>query len=484
MNQITGKILVVDDEENMCEVLKLILQREGHEVNIATQGNLAIETFRNTPFDIVIQDIKMGDTNGLTLIKEYKEIDPSIIIIVITAFSTFEIAVEAMRQGCYDYIKKPFSDNRTVKSTIRRALQFRKALNTLPAQRPAKTEPASKDKTAHFRIIIGSTPQMKEVYNLIQRVAMTNSTILIQGESGTGKELVARAIHYSSSRVNEPFITVACGTFPETLLESELFGHLKGSFTSAVADKKGLLEVADKGTFFLDEVGEISPQMQVKLLRMLEEKEFKPIGGTETKQVDVRFVTATNADLESRIKAGTFRKDLFYRLNVIIIQLPPLRERKDDIPLLAGHFLAKYTRATNKPVSSFRPEVLELMINYDWPGNVRELENTIHRAVVLTEDSVIKPQDLTPKVRDRWAVTPEPAREELLTPEQGAPLVGLHHGVDLEKKVRTLEEDYIREAIKAAKGRLSKAARLLNLDSRALRYKMKKYNINPSGDHR
>lgn len=453
-----NRILIVDDEESMCEVLKQLLTREGYYVDIATSSRVALELFQNQSFNLVIQDIKMPDIDGLSLIKKYKVINPSVIVIVITAFSTFQIAVEAMRLGAYDYLRKPFDDNEIFIATVRRALQSQQLLNIFKEQQ---------DKKPVFRPFIGNNRQMQEIYQLIQQVAPTNSSVLVQGENGTGKELVARSLHYSSARLLQPFITVNCGAFPENLLESELFGHLKGSFTTALYDKKGLLEVADKGTFFLDEVSELSPAIQVKLLRVIEEREYRPVGSNETKKIDVRFIAATNTILEKKVSEGVFREDLFYRLNVITINLPPLRERRDDIPLLAGHFLAKYNRLFNKSITSFTPAVLELLINYDWPGNVRELENIIQRACILAKDTSIYPNDLTPRIRAEWSVKEPDEDFTSLLPE----------GINLENKIKTIEMDYIYQALKFTGGNITKAAQLLNIPVRTIHYKIQKYGI-------
>ncbi|MEK7449971.1 MAG: sigma-54 dependent transcriptional regulator [Planctomycetota bacterium] len=457
-----GKILVVDDEETMCELLKVILSREGYEITVMTDGLESINLFKKERFDIVIQDIKMPLIDGITLMQKFKEIDPSVIVIIITAFSSDRIAVEAMRHGAYDYIKKPFDNDQDLKSTLRRASRFKQILKAFGDNRSQADAP--------LRVIIGNSSQIKDVHDIIRRVSATDSTILIYGESGAGKELVARAIHYHSGRAGEPFITVNCGAFSENLLESELFGHVKGSFTSAINDKKGLLEVADKGTFFLDEVSELSPQIQVKLLRVLEEKEFKPVGSTETKKVDVRFVTATNTDLKKRVQAGTFREDLYYRLNVISINIPPLRERKDDIPLLAGYFLNKYSRIMKKNVDMFSPVSLQMLLNYNWPGNVRELENTIQRAVALTENKEIQPSDFRSDFRP-WTDT---LSDNVALGKSELPF---DSGTNLDEKVKEMEIKYILKSLEMTGGQLTRAAQLLQISFRSLRYKIKKYGI-------
>jgi DNA-binding NtrC family response regulator len=456
-NTTIKRVLVVDDEESMCQVLEHLLKREGLFVQTTTSSKEALNIFQSAKgnFDVIIQDIKMPDIDGLTLVSKYKEINPSIMIIIITAFSTFQITVEAMRLGAYDYLRKPFDDNEVVLSTVRRALQAKEFLELKEANH----------KNPAFRPFIGNNKKMQDIYRLINQVAVTDSPVLIQGENGTGKELVARSLHYNSARLGQAFITVNCGAFPENLLESELFGHVKGAFTTALYDKKGLLEVADKGTFFLDEVSELTPAIQVKLLRVIEEKEFRPVGSNDVKRVDVRFVSATNTNIENNVREGSFREDLFYRLNVIMINLPPLRERKDDIPLLAGHFLAKYNRIFNKNITGFSASALEMLLSYDWPGNVRELENVIHRACILSKEYCIEAANLTPRIKGGWTHKEEP--DSFLDDD----------GIDLAQKMKNMEIEYIQKAINLSGGNTEKAAALLKMPIRSLYYKMKKYGL-------
>ncbi len=457
-----AKILIVDDEEAMCELLNVILSKDGYQVTATTDGLEALKSFRKSSFDVIIQDIKMPEIDGITLMQKFKEIDPLVAVIIITAFSTDQIAVETMRYGAYDYIKKPFDNNRDVRDTVARALRYKEVLTGINVDQVTFDSP--------LRMIVGATPQIKEMHDIIRRVSATDSTVLIHGESGTGKELVARAIHYHSARSGDPFITVNCGAFAENLLESELFGHLKGSFTSAASDKKGLLAVANKGTFFLDEIGELLLPMQVKLLRVMEEKEFKPVGSTETKKADVRFIVATNADLQARVQTGNFREDLYYRLNVVAIKLPTLRERKGDIPLLAGYFLAKYSKIMKKNITGFADSALQMLLTHHWPGNVRELENTVQRAVALTEETEIQPSDfavnLKPFVMSGRGVIAE-IKSEMVK-----------GGFNLPEKVKEMEVEHITRALQMTHGQLTKAAQLLNMSFRALRYKIKKYGIN------
>jgi len=438
----------VDDERSMLEMLSLILSRENYDVISTTDPRQALSIMETQKIDTVIEDIRMPEIDGLELLRIIKEQHPTLPVIIITAFSTWDNAMEAMRLGAYDYIKKPF-DTDNIRTVVTRAVQ-QKRLSEQTGQEPL------------FKMseIVGSSEGMRKVLESVRRVASTDSTVLIQGESGTGKELVARALHYNSLRSREVFIAVNCGAFVDTLLESELFGHVKGSFTGAILDKKGLFEVADKGTFFLDEVSTMSPQTQVKLLRVLEDRVFFPIGGTQPKKVDVRFITATNADLKSEVVAGRFREDLFYRLNVIPIQIPPLRERKSDIPLLAGHFLALYSRAMGKSITGISERAKEALLSHNWPGNVRELENIIQRAVALCEGDTIEEVDLMgAHLRSAPAVE---------IPQQG---------LNLEKYLAEIEKSCIKAALQKTGGNLTKAAEILGMTFRSIRYKVKKLGI-------
>jgi len=473
-----GRILVVDDEESICTILSSTLKREGYEVvtsAIASEGMARFkDAFSNNPFDVVLQDIRMPGISGLELIKQYQETDPSVIIMVITALTDFQTATEAMRRGAYDFIKKPFDNEVDVKPAVERAIQLRRLHQNL------KETP---DILNSFKII-GATPQMKEIYDLVRRIAATDSTVLIQGESGTGKELIARSIHYQSSRFSESFLSVNCGAFSENLLESELFGHVKGSFTSAIADKKGLLEVANKGTFFLDEVSELSPALQVKLLRVIETREFMPVGSTEHKRVDARFVAATNTDLQEQVKNGNFREDLFYRLNVISITLPPLRERKDDIPLLVGYFLAKYNKMMKKDVRGISDEAMESLIGYSWPGNIRELENVIQRGMALNEGTIINQENLNLIPVTRLSGRPADIKRESEKTVHGvsgadkAVTVIPPGGIKLGQKIDEMECNFIKTALEQSRWSQKLSAKLLGLNIRTLRYKINKYKLN------
>ena len=449
-----GRILLVDDEESMCEMLSVVLRRDGYEVLSAHSGDEALRAIHARPVDLVISDLKMPGMTGIDLLRQVKTSHPTIPFVVMTAYETWDTAVEAMRLGAFDYVKKPF-DNRDIRNTVERALRP-------PAMREGRS--TRQDELIQARLIVGSSPKTKAVLDLIRRVAPTDSTVLVSGESGTGKELVARALHLGSTRANESFLSVNCGAFTDTLLESELFGHAKGSFTGAIADKKGLFEVADKGTFFLDEVSEMSVATQVKLLRVLEEREFKPVGSTETRKVDVRMIAATNRRLEEEVTRGTFRKDLYYRLNVIAIDLPPLRDRRDDIPLLAGHFLAKYSKLMKKNVLRFTEDALEALVAYSWPGNVRELENTVQRALALTESNEIRLADFAEKIQQTRGSLPF---EPMIPPA----------GIDLEKTLGDLEKSFLEKALALSGGNLTEAGKLLNLKFRQMRYKVKKYEL-------
>lgn len=447
-----ANVLVVDDEQSMREMLRIVLRNEGHEVLEAEDGIRGIEIFKGDKIDLIIQDLRMPRLGGIKMLGRIREIDSDVPVIVITAFDDWESAVEAMRLGAFDYIKKPF-DTDLIRSIISRALEQRSIRDTI--HRGGKKVPFPPMN------IIGNTPPMQEMFRVIKTIASTNTTVLIQGESGTGKELVARSIHFQSMRSGGPFIAANCGAIPEPLLESELFGHLKGSFTGAIADKRGLLEAANGGTFFLDEVGDLYPTTQVKLLRVLEDRKVTPVGGTTPRQIDVRFVTATNKDLKKEIDEGRFREDLYYRLNVIPIVLSPLRDRKEDIRLLAGHFLAKYAKEIGKKITRLHPRSMDLLLAYRWPGNVREMENLIQRAVALAEDD--EPISIE---------TPAPAQEKA---ESSVALPA--EGMDMEEHLANIERELIEEALTRAQGKMTRAAELLGLTFRSMRYKVKKYGL-------
>lgn len=459
------RILVVDDERSMRELLSIVLRREGYEVILAEDGRSAIKLLGLQPVDLLISDIKMPDMSGVEVLRAAKAIDQDILAIMITAFASTDSAVEAMRLGACDYLSKPF-DIDLLKMKVREKIDNRQLRqeNVLLKRTLGLSH--------QFANIIGRSDVMLDVFKMVETVARTTSTILLTGESGTGKGLVAQALHFHSLRRDKPMVAVNCGAIPEALLESELFGHMRGAFTGADTNKKGLLEVAEKGTIFLDEIGELSGVMQVKLLRVLQERRFRRVGGLEELTADVRVIAATNQDLTKAIQDGRFREDLYYRINVIPIALPPLRERREDIPLLAEHFLAKYAAQMEKPISTLAHETLELLMRHDWPGNIRELENVIERAVALEATRTVLPESLPPGIRSlkngggggakRAEVAAEPFPET---------------GFDLEAHVKEIERDYITQALQRAGGVQVRAAELLGMSFRSFRYYVKKYNV-------
>jgi len=389
-------ILVVDDELSMRELLEIMLTGENYKVTCAETGRQAISMIKKTDFNLLLCDIRLGDITGLDVLRASKKRNQNTVVIMISAYATTETAVEAMNEGAYDYVPKPF-DNEELKQTIAKALQLR----TLEREKVLLDDELKK--TLHFGTIVGNSPAMMNVYKMIDQVAETRTNILITGESGTGKELIACAIHEQSDRRDKPFMVINCAGIPETLMESELFGHMKGAFTGAAQDKKGLFELADKGTVFLDEIGEISPPIQVKLLRAVQERVFKAVGGNEDIAVDIRLISATNKELDQEVIAGRFRQDLFYRLNVIEIKLPPLRERKSDLRLLAQHFLEKYAREMGKEITKISSYAIDLLNKYDFPGNIRELENLMERSVALSSTNIILPDSLALSFhKQRW----------------------------------------------------------------------------------
>ena len=462
-DQRSPRVLVVDDEPSMRQMLAIVLKREGYDVVLAENGRMALAALERGPFDLLISDIKMPDMSGVDVLREAKRIDPDILGIMITAFASTETAIEAMRLGACDYLSKPF-DIDLLKMKVREKVENRylKQENVLLKRTLGLSH--------QFSNIIGRSQTMLDVFKMIETVARTNSTILLTGESGTGKGLVAQAVHYQSLRRDKPMVALNCGAMPETLLESEMFGHMRGAFTGADANKKGLLEVAEKGTIFLDEIGEMSPVMQVKLLRVLQERRFRRVGGLEELQADIRVIAATNQDLTRAVAEGRFREDLFYRINVIPIVLPPLRDRREDIPLLAEHFLSKYAEQMDKPITTVSRPALDLLQKHDWPGNIRELENVIERAVALEGTPSVQPESLPPVVRGGTARADTPASgagRELLPAE----------GLDLEARVQEIERGYLAQALERANGVQVKAAELLGMSFRSFRYYVKKYYL-------
>ena len=462
-----AKILVVDDEPSMLEFLKIMLEKEGYEVNCAAGGKDAIEFCKELSYDIVITDIKMPQVTGLDVLHRIKEIAPETVIMLITAYATTETAIEAMKEGAYDYVTKPFKVDE-IKSVIKNALESKKQY------RESALLSGEFDNSYKFGSInlVGKSKEMTRVYNLIQKVSQTKSNVLICGESGTGKELVAKAIHYNSSRKNSPLLTINCGGVPESLLESELFGHKKGSFTGALYNKAGLFEAADGGTIFLDEVGDLPLPIQIKLLRVVQDKTFKPIGETEDRSVDVRIISATNKDLEDKVIQGEFREDLFYRLNVIQIRIPPLRDRKEDIPILTHYFLEKYSNELGKDVRRISSYAMEFLLNYKFPGNVRELETIIERSVALETPSIVLPESLTlAEFKNGYEKSGKEIKVEI-PPE----------GLDIEAVLGNLEKNILLDALKKTHGAKKKAAELLNINLRSLRYKLEKHGIRDTED--
>ncbi len=460
------KILVADDEQGIREMLEIYLQRESFEVTCAPDGEAALSLCRKTPFDVVIADIKMPRMDGISLLHAVREFSPDTIFIMITAFGSFETAKESMHENAYDYITKPFNVE-DIKAKIDAALKQRQEA-AVPLTDGSSEEMENRGETCYD--MIGQSKEMKKIFDLIQRAASSKSTVLITGESGTGKELVARAIHYHSNRVDNPFVVINCGGIPDTLLESELFGYKKGAFTGAMKDKKGFLEVAQWGTLFLDEVGELPLSLQVKLLRAVQDKSFTPVGGTDEVQVDVRIISATNKDLEEKVVDGTFREDLYYRLNVIHVAIPPLRERKEDIPLLADFFLKKYTQEMQKDITSISSYALDFLMNYAFPGNVRELENIIERGVALAKTSIMLPESIGLAQRKTAGDQEAPSNGvcEIRVPEEG---------VALDNLVAAYEKSYIEEALSRAGGSITGAAKLLNITFRSMRYRLQKLEI-------
>jgi two-component system response regulator PilR (NtrC family) len=457
----TGTVLVIDDEEIMREILEALLAREGYEVRLAASGAEGLDIARSAPVDVAIVDVMMPGMNGLDVLDEIKKIDEDIAVIMITAFASVETAIAAMKRGAFDYVTKPFK-NDEVLVVVGNAVERVRLVAENRALRQNLQERYSR-----FGNIIGRSPRMREVFDLIIQAAPSRSTILIGGESGTGKELVARAIHSTSPRAARAFVTVNSGNLPPDLLESNLFGHVKGAFTGAVYPKKGLFELADKGSIFFDEIGNIPLETQPKLLRVMQEREFMRLGGVETIKVDVRIIAATNVDLRRMVDEQRFREDLYYRLHVITVQLPPLRERKEDIPLLVQHFLAKYGEENGKTGLELRPEVLDLLLDYDWPGNVRELENVIERAVVLSTGPTIGESLVPDHVRRR--------------PAFQAPGFDLpNEGVSFSEVTADFERRLIKAALDKAGGVQKRAAEMLGLKPTTLNEMIKRYEIGAS----
>lgn len=460
-----SRILVVDDEESIREFLEIMLKKEGYEVTTAEDGAKAKEILTKKTFDMIISDMQMPNVTGIELLRHVRESYPDIVFMIITAFGTTETAVEAMKLGAYDYLTKPFKIDE-VRLNIANALRSK---NLETEVRVLKKELV---KEYSFQNMIGNSDAMHAVFNLIQRVSQAPTNVLITGESGTGKEVIAKAIHYNGPLKDKPFVTVNCGAIPENLMESEMFGHKKGSFTGAIADKAGLFEVADGGTLFLDEVGELPASIQVKLLRAIQERIIRRVGATDDMKVEVRIIAATNRNLDEMVAKGTFRQDLFYRLNVINIKSPPLRDRADDIPLLANFFLKKYNDKLSKQIQSISTEAMDILKKYNYPGNVRELENMIERTVALEAGSTILPESLPPMVNTSSGRKMASSNEIEIGDE----------GLDLDKVVGQIEKELLIKAIHASNGVKKKAAKLLKISFRSMRYRVEKYNLGVMGD--
>jgi two-component system, NtrC family, response regulator PilR len=456
-----GRVLVVDDERSVRELLSIVLRRDGHDVLLAEDGAAAVEVLKRERIDILITDIRMPVMNGVDLLRAAKGIAPELATIVMTAFASTETAVEALRLGASDYVHK----GPQLQSDLR--MRVGKELERKRLQQENVLLKRALQTSHQFSNIIGSSGPMIALFQLVETIAPTSSTVLISGESGTGKELVARAIHFNSPRKDRPFVAVNCGALSETLLDSELFGHMRGAFTGAESNKKGFIEVAEKGTIFLDEIGEMSPVVQVKLLRVLQERKFRRLGGTEEIDADIRILAATNRDLSKMVAEGSFREDLFYRINVIPLRLPPLRERLDDIPQLAEHFVAKFAERMGKPITGISKAALARLREYAWPGNIRELENAMERAVALERTPSILPESLPEQLSG-------PVIEALAVPATDA---FPDAGFDLERHVQHIEREYIAEALRRAGGVKVKAAELLGMSFRSFRYYTKKYNL-------
>jgi two-component system response regulator PilR (NtrC family) len=457
------RLLIVDDEQSMREWMRILFQRDGFEVLVAEDGLAARDLIGREYVDVVLTDIRMPRMDGLELLKAARELAPDTIVCMMTAHFTRDSDEwrRAREQGAAALFEKPFRDVNLVTLQVRQLIDARRVRHERDVLRQAIAADG-------FAGILGRSARMLEVFRLVETVCRTNSTILITGESGTGKELVARAIHTQSLRRDHPFVAVNCGAMPETLLESELFGHVRGAFTGADTNKKGLIEVADHGTVFLDEIGEMSPPMQVKLLRVLQERRYRRVGGTDEVAADIRVIAATNRDLGTMVRENTFREDLYYRLNVIPIRLPALRERTDDVPIIADHFLTKFTREMRKPVRGFTPEALAALMTYRWPGNVRELENVIERAVALETTELITAETLGDDLCERREPAPAQAASDEALPAGG---------FNLEQHLQQIERTHVERALKQTGGVQIRAADLLGLSFRQFRYLVKKYSV-------
>lgn len=463
MSEPNVRILVADDEESIRWVLATALSGEGYGVEQAETGKTALEQLLERHYDLAFVDIRMPDLDGLSLLSQARDAKVATPIIIITAQNTMANAIEAMKRGAYDYITKPF-DIEEVHVLVRRILDMQRQ-----AQDLMRLEKETRKRFELGVEIVGKAPAMQEIFKTIGRVAPTDATVLIQGESGTGKELIARAIHYNSLRKDKPFVAVDCNSLSENLLESEMFGHVKGSFTGAVANKRGMFEVADGGTLFLDEIGNLSMSTQAKLLRVIQEREFKAVGDTRTQSANFRLITATNKDLKAMVAEGTFREDLYYRINIFPIHIPPLRERRDDIPGLAFHFLRAFSEELGKKVTEFSEGAMSVLVNYDWPGNVRELENTIHRAAILATDKVVRQAHLVNimEMMPRFDLDVPKTSEELKQIKK----------VAREKSVENIEKLFVLEALKRNAWNVTRSAEETGMQRANFQALMKKHNV-------
>ena len=461
-----GSILICDDEEIMRDVLETILSSAGYKVDLAKTGEEAVAAYAERTYDVVLMDVSMPGMGGLTALEELMSLDSDAVVLIITAYATFDTAISAWEKGAFGVIRKPFQ-NEQILSFVGRGLRKRRNEEERQTLRQVMSRSVKREG------FIGRSEKMEEIFRLVDRVAPARSTVLISGESGTGKELVAKAIHEASPRVENPFVVVNCSNIPSDLLESELFGHTKGAFTGAVAAKKGFFEVADTGTIFLDEIGDLRPETQVRLLRVIQEREFTPLGETAPTKVDVRIIAATNVDLKEAVRSGTFREDLYYRLSVVPVELPALRQRTEDILPLAQHFIRKYNVENGRQISeNLSPEVLSLLETYYFPGNVRELENIIERAVVIATTDEITVECLRPEVRD-----PELAARTIQQTEGASADIDIARGVNFYEEVKRFEIDLILRALEQTGGHQSRAARLLGLNATTLNSKIKSYGI-------
>jgi len=461
------KVMVADDEENVRVLLKEILEGDGYEIFIAEDGGKALDIVSKYTLDCALLDVRMPVLDGLEVFLKIKVISPDLPVIFLTAYGSSDLAIKAMKKGAYDYLTKPF-DVEELRIKVKKAIELRKII--------MNTKKAKQSFDYIEDEIIGDSPQIQEIYKEVGKIAGSDATILLRGESGTGKELFAKAIYLHSNRKNDPFLVVNCAAIPETLLESELFGHEKGSFTDAVSKHIGKFEAASNGTIFLDEIGDMSLNLQSKLLRVLQEKTFNRVGSTETITSDVRVIAATNRDLEELVKNGEFREDLYYRLNVVTITIPPLRDRKADIPLLISYFVSKYSKKYNKTVQGVDKELLEMFMNYDWPGNVRELENVIARGVIITPAPFIMREHL-PKEFIGHFKTEEGKKVDLAGVKNNLKNVSSDKMIPLPEMIETIEKQQIVKALELARGNKTKAAKMLGISRKSLFNKMRQYNV-------